>query len=34
MDILADSTSIAIITAPIEKIDLSQWLFTLKDHEY
>jgi hypothetical protein len=34
MDILADSTSIAIIAAPIEKINLSLWLFTLKDIEY
>lgn len=34
MDILADSTSTAIIAAPIEKINLSQWLFTLKDIEY
>lgn len=34
MDILADSTSITIIAAPVEKINLSEWLFTLKDHEY
>lgn len=34
MNILADSVSLAIINAPIQSIDLTQWLFTLKDHEY
>ena len=34
MEILADSVAEAIINAPIEKINLSEWLFTLKDHEY
>lgn len=34
MDILADSTSIALIDAPVETIDLTTWLFTLKDNEY
>ncbi len=34
MDILADSTTIALIDAPAESIDLTTWLFTLKDNEY
>lgn len=31
---LAESTSKAIINAPFESIDLTEWLFTLKDFEY
>lgn len=34
MEVLADSVTTAVINAPIEKIDLTEWLFTLKDHEY
>lgn len=34
MQILADHTAKAIINAPLEQIDLTQWLFTLKHHEY
>lgn len=34
MEVLADKTAKHIIKAPVEKINLSQWLFTLKDNEY
>jgi hypothetical protein len=34
MEILADSTTTALILAPIEKVNLTEWLFTLKDFEY
>ena len=34
MEILAESTATAIIHCAAEKINLSEWLFTLKDHEY
>ncbi len=34
MEILAESTAVALIKSPIEAIDLTEWLFTLKDHEY
>ncbi|TCD26506.1 hypothetical protein EZ456_13005 [Pedobacter psychrodurus] len=34
MEILAEHTSTTVINAPIEKINLTQWLFTLTDHEY
>lgn len=33
-DELAQSKAVALIKAPIEKIDLGQWLFTLTDAEY
>jgi hypothetical protein len=34
MNIIADITEHAIIHAAAESIDLTDWLFTLKDHEY
>lgn len=34
MGILAESTATAIIHCAAEKINLAEWLFTLKDHEY
>lgn len=34
MKILADHTAEAIIHAPLKLINLSEWLFTLKSHEY
>ena len=34
MEVLADSTTTALIHAPLEKINLTEWLFTLKDCEY
>lgn len=34
MEILAESTAVAIINAPVEKINVTEWLFTLKDDEY
>lgn len=34
MNIIADITETAIINAGIEQIDLTEWLFTLKEHEY
>lgn len=34
MEIIADLTETAIIHAKSEKIDLTAWLFTLKEHEY
>lgn len=34
MEILADSTMTALIDAPYENIDLTAWLFSLKDEEY
>ena len=34
MQLLAESSTMAVINAPIESIDLTQWLFTLKDEEY
>lgn len=34
MDILAECTANAIINCAAEKIDITDWLFTLKDHEY
>lgn len=34
MEVLAESTAIAIINAGAETIDLTAWLFTLKDDEY
>ena len=33
-NLLVDSTVHALIDAPIERIDVSDWLFTLRDHEY
>ena len=33
-EILAETVAIAIVNAPIEKVDLTQWLFTVKDEEY
>lgn len=34
MKILADHTAEAIIDAPLKLINLTEWLFTLKSHEY
>ncbi|EJG02555.1 hypothetical protein [Flavobacterium sp. F52] len=34
MESFTESTTTAIINAPLEKIDLTEWLFTLKDKEY
>jgi len=34
MEILAKSTATAIINCAVEKINLAEWLFTLKDYEY
>lgn len=34
MDVLAESVAVAVVNAPIEQIDLTEWLFTLKDTEY
>lgn len=34
MKLLAESTCISIINAPLENINLTEWLFTLKDSEY
>ncbi|MBC7934083.1 MAG: hypothetical protein H7Y86_01810 [Rhizobacter sp.] len=34
MEILAESTAISVINVPAEKINLTEWLFTLKEEEY
>lgn len=34
METFTESNATAFINAPLETIDLSQWLFTLKDAEY
>lgn len=34
MEIISKSSATALIKAPIESINLSEWLFTLKSHEY
>jgi hypothetical protein len=34
MEIFTESTATAFINAPLETIDLTEWLFTLKDIEY
>jgi len=34
MEILADSITTAVINAPLEKINLTEWLFNLNEHEY
>jgi hypothetical protein len=34
MDSFTESTTTAIINAPLETINLTEWLFTLKDREY
>ncbi|UUF16408.1 MULTISPECIES: hypothetical protein [Flavobacterium] len=34
MEILAECTAKAIIDCPAEKINITEWLFTLKDFEY
>ncbi|MDQ6531119.1 hypothetical protein [Flavobacterium sp. LHD-85] len=34
MESFTESTTIATINAPLENIDLTEWLFTLKDKEY
>jgi hypothetical protein len=34
MDVISDCAIRAIVNAPIEKINLTEWLFTLKEHEY
>ncbi|MBS7254023.1 hypothetical protein [Flavobacterium branchiicola] len=34
MKLLAESTSVAIINTPLQRVDLTEWLFTLKDSEY
>lgn len=34
MEIISESSATALINASIEKIDLTEWLFSLKSHEY
>lgn len=34
MEIISESSAKALINAAIESIDLTEWLFTLKSHEY
>jgi hypothetical protein len=34
MRVLADSTSKALINAPLDSIDITEWLFGLKEEEY
>lgn len=34
MESFTESTTTSVINAPFESIDLTEWLFTLKDHEY
>ncbi|SHG31694.1 hypothetical protein [Flavobacterium defluvii] len=34
MEIISESAATAIINAPIDSINLSEWLFNLKSHEY
>lgn len=34
MESFTESTTTAIINAPLENINLTEWLFTLKDKEY
>ncbi len=34
MEAFTESTMTAVINAPLESIDLTEWLFTLKDYEY
>jgi hypothetical protein len=34
MEVLAESTATTLINAPVEAINLADWLFTLKDDEY
>lgn len=34
MEAFTESTMTAVINAPFESINLTEWLFTLKDHEY
>jgi hypothetical protein len=34
MGVISESRVTALINAPIEMIDLTEWLFTLKSHEY
>jgi hypothetical protein len=34
MEVISESSASALINAPIETIDLTVWLFTLKSHEY
>lgn len=34
MKAFTESTMTVVINAPLESIDLTEWLFTLKDHEY
>ena len=34
MDVLAESTAVAVVNVPIEKINLTESLFTLKDDQY
>jgi hypothetical protein len=34
MEIFVDTITNAIVNAPVEKVDLTDWLFTLTDNEY
>lgn len=34
MEVLAESTAVAVINTGIENIDLTDWMFTLKEEEY
>ncbi|WP_343697133.1 hypothetical protein [Flavobacterium sp.] len=34
MEIISESSATAVINASIESIDLTEWVFTLKSHEY
>src|SRR5690242_11932423 len=34
MEVISESRATAVINAQIETIDLTEWLFTLKSHEY
>jgi hypothetical protein len=34
MEVFTESTATVVINASLEKINLTEWLFTLKDHEY
>lgn len=34
MEVISENSVSVVINAPIEKIDLATWLFTLKSHEY
>ncbi|HEU4789799.1 MAG TPA: hypothetical protein VFS71_08950 [Flavobacterium sp.] len=34
MEVISESSATAVINASIETIDLTEWMFTLKSHEY